>query len=300
MDGFLQRALCFAGKHFDWKLLCELLTDGISCHSLIDDLRMFETDPLKSPGIHEKKIRAHFKDAVCFDGKKPVFQTPLYLLAFSNRSGSNLLASHLRSTRYFGGFREQLNHEAVFKQAEEGDCKSFPEFFEFASTNYGKGYEAWGFKASWDQIMMLYRFGIDRMYPSVRIIHSQRRNLIEQAVSYLIASQTKKWTSQHEGDASVEPKYDYKLLKKLVTDSAAAEINIRMITVLFDLPYLPVNYEAVTRNPDAVMQRVAQFARIDLSQWKLPAPPIAKQANAVNQRFYDRYVEDRRKELLDP
>ncbi|MGJ8609447.1 MAG: Stf0 family sulfotransferase [Octadecabacter sp.] len=259
---------------------------------------MFTSDPLKAPGIHEKTIKAYFDGDVYFTGDAPVFDTPLYLLAFSNRSGSNLLASHLRSTPYFGGFHEQLNHQTVTTQAAEGDCKTFPDFIRFASTNFGPGCTSWGFKASWDQIMMLYRFGIDKMYPSVRIIHSTRRNLVEQAVSYMIASQTKQWTSKQEGEAGIDPVYDYALINKLLEQSAAAELHVRTLSVLFDTRYMAVRYEAVTRNPKLAMEGIARFADIDLSGWKPKKPPIAKQATDLNKAFCDRYLKDRKAALL--
>lgn len=259
---------------------------------------LFSSDPLETPGVHEKEIKRFFKGNVQFDGDAPVFDEPLYLLAFSNRSGSNLLASYLRATPYFGGFHEQLIHSTVTTQATDGACETFPDYIRWASTNYGQGYKTWGFKASWDQIMMLYRFGINRMYPSVRIIHITRRDLVDQAVSYLIASQTKKWTSAHDGDAGVEPAYDYATITKLMQSSASAELQMRMISVLFDVPYTQVRYEALVRRPEFVMDKIGQFANIDLSKWKPKEPPITKQANALNQEFYDRYILERKAALL--
>lgn len=256
------------------------------------------TDPLLKAGIHEKEITALFKDQVFYTGDGPVFDEPLYLLAFFNRSGSNLLASHLRTTRYFGGFHEQLNHMTVAQQSKDGGCESFPDFIRFASSNYGQGYKTWGFKASWDQIMMLYRFGIHRMYPAVKVIHITRRNLVEQAVSYMIALQTKQWTSNHEGAENVEPAYDYDLLNQVIHDSAMAEAHVRAICTVFDIPHLTVRYEALTRGPKPVIQKIGRFAGVDLSKWTPREPPLKKQANMLNKTYCDRYRADRQAALL--
>lgn len=260
---------------------------------------MTSSDTLKIPGIHEKEIIKFFKGDVKFTGQTHVFEEPLYLLAFSNRSGSNLLASHLRTVPYFGGFHEQLIYSTVQNQATEGGCRSFPELIQFASTNYGRpGAKAWGFKASWDQIMMLYRFGIDRMYPEVRIIHITRRDIIAQAVSYSIATQTKKWTSKHEGLDGVLPQYDYRLLCRLVEESLMSELHVRTIATLFEASYLNLRYEAMMLRPKKIMGKVGNFANLDVSNWSPTDPPIEKQFGEINRRFYQQYMMDRRAALL--
>lgn len=259
---------------------------------------MLNSDPLVTIGIHENKIRALYNDAVHFTGNSPVFEEPLYLLAFSNRSGSNLLAHYMRSVPYFGGFHEQLNHPTVKTQAAAGECASFPDYIRFASTTFGKDFKTWGFKASWDQIMMLYRFGIDRMYPCVRIIHIKRRDLVKQAVSYMIAHQTKKWTSKQKGTPDISPTYDYSLLDRLMRQSAFAEQQVRAISALFDLPYLEVWYETLVQKPERVMNDIGRFADIDLSAWQPQTPAIEMQADATNKAFYDRYIEERKQIIL--
>ena len=259
---------------------------------------MSDTFSLGTPGVHEKKIRSIFKKKMVFDGDAPVFEHPLYLLAFANRSGSNLLADYLRNTAYFGGFHEQLNYNAIEKQAEAGSCTSLPDTIRYMSTARLGGASAWGFKASWDQIMMLYRARIDKMYPSVKIIHSTRHDIVSQAVSYLIASQTKKWSSKLEGNPEVEPKYDYKLITNLAESCALSEQRVRMIATMFGAGYVNIGYDPLVRRPQAIMKRIGVFAGIDLADWTPHKPSISKQASAVNTEFYERYLADRRAELL--
>ena len=66
------------------------------------------TDALAEQGPHESKIRALFPDAFAWQGPEPLFSKPLYVLAFTNRSGSNLLADYLLQTGRFRGFGEAL------------------------------------------------------------------------------------------------------------------------------------------------------------------------------------------------
>ena len=47
---------------------------------------------------HEKVLRKLFGAKCAYDGRM-VFDTPLMLIAFTNRCGSNLLADYLRAAR---------------------------------------------------------------------------------------------------------------------------------------------------------------------------------------------------------
>ena len=57
------------------------------------------SDALSAQGPHESRVRALFPDAFAFAGERPVFSKPLCILAFTNRSGSNLLADYLPYTK---------------------------------------------------------------------------------------------------------------------------------------------------------------------------------------------------------
>ena len=257
---------------------------------------MFTSSLLTEPGVHEKAMRARFGDDVMFTGDSPVFDTPLYLLAFCNRSGSNLLASHLRSTRYFGGFHEQLNAVTVEKQSEIHNIATNPDYIRTMTAHHMGNNKVYGFKASWDQMMMLLRFGIDRMYTGVQVIHITRADVLKQAISYHIAVQTKQWTSKQDG-LDVEPVYDAHQITRLMEESARSEMAVRQICAMLDIPRMHVRYETLVRDPEAVVQRAARFADTNLGKWRPKEPPIQKQSNEINNVFYDRYVAEQRAAL---
>lgn len=103
--------------------------------------------------------------------------------------------------------------------------------------------------------MMLYRIGIEKMYSSVKIIHMTRSNLVDQAVSYLIACHTQKWTSKSD----VEPAYDYALINRLIRESMMDELNVRTIASVFQAHYLKVDFWGLTRQPINVMQSIGRL-----------------------------------------
>lgn len=254
---------------------------------------------LSQTGVHEKHLRKFFDGRVVYDGP-PVYDHPLYCIGFFNRSGSNLLAGYLRATPYFAGFHEQLNFDTVQNQAANFGAESFPDFLRAATDERAAGRFVYGFKASADQLMMLQRFGIPKMYAGgLRIIHILREDLIGQAVSYQIASQTQKWTSRQAGvgDAA-EVTFNAKQITHLI--SAALESNnaIAAFADIFGHPRLQVGYEDLVADPRREIDRIAAFAGRGEARWPIKPPAIEQQASEINDRFRDQYRAHAVKALL--
>lgn len=246
---------------------------------------------LSQTGIHEKSFREFFDDNVQYDGPA-IFDHPLYCLGFYNRSGSNLLAGYLRATPFFSGFYEQLNFDTALKRSDEWGVGSFPEFIKEATVRFGKNKFVHGFKASADQLMMLQRFGIPNMYAGgLRIIHITRQDLIGQAISYQIASQTLKWTSEQTGiSADAEVCFDAKHLTHLVDGAQDSANGIAMFAEIFGHPRLHVSYEDLVQNPRRILNRIAAFAGQEGENWPLKTPEIERQSSELNEQFRRLYL----------
>jgi LPS sulfotransferase NodH len=256
-------------------------------------------DRLSELRPHERAVRAYFGDKAVYTGTKPVFDYPLYLLGFSNRSGSNLLASYLRSTGHFTGLGEQLNHTVVTQKAAQLGSTSFPEYFEHVSSRAKKG-QAYGFKASWDQILMLIRCRIHLMYPAFRVVHIIRKDVVAQAVSFLIAHETKQWTSRQVGKEGVTPQFNFRRISAMVDGALFSQDAIAVICGLFEIPRVEVTYEELTDNPEATISRIGKFSGIDLSTWKAPPPVLSKQAQGQSAEFITRFHAEIKEKLLAP
>lgn len=255
---------------------------------------------LSRTGIHEKTLRGFFNGNVQYDGPA-IFDHPLYCLGFCNRSGSNLLAGYLRATPFFSGFYEQLNFDAVQNRSGEWGISSFPEFIKEATVRLGKGKFAHGFKASADQLMMLQRFGIPNMYAGgLRIIHITRQDLIGQAISYQIASQTLKWTSTQKTEirADVEVQFDARQVTNMVDGAQSSANGIAIFAEIFGYPRLSVSYEDLVRNPQRILDQIAGFAGREGEDWPVKPPQIERQSSALNDQFRQLYLTQARQEIL--
>ncbi|TWI34921.1 Stf0 family sulfotransferase [Paracoccus sulfuroxidans] len=245
-----------------------------------------------APMVHETNIEGIFSGRVRFEEAAPVFNHPLYLIGFTNRCGSNLLAGYLRSTPAFDGFYEQLNHDTVGARLPKLHAETFPDYLRAISQNHPGNGKMIGFKASWDQLRMLLRWRIDRMYEGgIRMIHISRENLIEQAVSWSIAFQTKQWTSQENALAAAV--YDESDIDLRLSYIMQSNQNMGYLLALSGIPSLPVRYSDICRDPAAVVRSIGAFADVDLQTWEPGASEIRKQGGDMNKEFVARYIREK-------
>ncbi|WP_378951186.1 Stf0 family sulfotransferase [Mesorhizobium sp. ANAO-SY3R2] len=252
-----------------------------------------------TPGIHESSALAVFDGAVKYSGD-PIYPFPLYLIGFTNRSGSNLIAEHLQSTGQFSGLQERFNWDAMPIDAAEFGAKSFPEFVTMIVDRGLVPGTVYGFKAGWDQIAMLLRWRIDTMFSGgVRVIHTIRRDLLEQAVSFSIADQTKRWTSLVEGEPDASPVFRFEDIEGRVAGAAQANQLIAYLCSLFEIPRLEAYYEEFAADPIPSIHRIGEFAGLDLSQWVPTETRLKKQADDTNIQFIERFRKATRQQILD-
>ena len=247
---------------------------------------------LETPGVHEQKVRELFDGPkLHFEGDAPEFETPLVLLGFFNRSGSNLLGNYLRNLPGFSGFGEHLNWTVIQNTCKRKEVASFPDYFRSAQQARARGHSH-GYKASWDQLLMLRRFGIDRMYQGVKLIHIVRGDLVGQAISLVIARQTAQWTSEQTGKEGIEPQYDADQISTAMQACCEAEMRMKLVCEMLGLDRLQVSYEDLVAAPETVMQRIGGFLGHDLSDWQPGEVGIRRQASELNDQWRARYLDD--------
>lgn len=254
-------------------------------------------DRLSVQSIHERKLRRFFGDAgmVCDQGRSE--RPHLVLLLFYNRCGSNLLAEHLRSTPVFSGFYEQLNHNVVEHASKRLEAKTFAQCLDAMAQRDGGGKNIYGFKASWDQLMMLHRSRYLDRFEKVQAVHMVRESRLDQAVSLLIADQTKSWTSQQPRSGQATIKYDPRQLRKILSAIHEAEQLSALACELLEIERLTVTYDQVVASPKTSVKSIADFVDQDVGSWSPQPPKMEKQASEVNSTFKQRFIAETRAQL---
>lgn len=238
-------------------------------------------------GQHQREIEELFAGRVLYSDPEPRFALPLIVLAFTNRSGSNLLAEYLRLTGNFAGFFEHLNGQSVRKMVETTRADSFPDHVDALFRNMRSDVSALGVKSSWNQILMLLRWRINRMFQSFHILHIEREDVLAQAVSFSIANQTRQWMST-QNRMGAEPRYNPTDIMNRVDGIGHGNKMIRQICAIYGLDTMRVCYETLISDPIPELCRIHRWLDIPVSRLELSKARLKKQSGPINAEFISR------------
>lgn len=253
----------------------------------VEAKRNFHAIPHKGEiGIHEQRIAEHFGNACRWNDGDAGIDQGLFVLGFSNRCGSNMLADYLRQTGSFHFMGESLNFDTVLKRSQENGVESFPDYIRYLAEP-GRDRPFFGVKASWDQLAMLYRWNIPSMFNQTRVMIIQRRSVVRQAVSLAIATQTRQWSSRQSG-TDVTPTFSAKGIAAIITSIERSSAMMLRLCDALGLPYTTLYYEDLLRDPDAVVSAKLGELGIETGALKLSAPSISRQSNQINDDFVAR------------
>ena len=225
-----------------------------------------------------------------------MIKKPLVVLCFENRSGSNYLASLLRTSGKIHGLGEALNADTVIKRAAQWDVSTFPDYFQrFVTSDKPEV----GVKASWDQLLMLFRFGIHTMFDGFKLIYVRREDSVAQAVSRHIAFQTGKWTSETKVDEPVDPAFDTGDIARHLSAIQHSNQMFEAIFQILDLDVHRVTYERIVHRPNQSARAVMAHLGHDLPDWKARRDVrMKRQSNALNDAFVDRFRDEMKAMIL--
>jgi LPS sulfotransferase NodH len=222
-----------------------------------------------------------------------------YIICSTARSGSTLLASLLIHTRKLGVPHEYLNFvnhvEPLFERWGLGPIERvdprdyFVALHRFRTTPNG----IFGLKAHPNQLSVLTRSGLlEAVLPSATYVHVRRRDVVLQAVSFLIAEQTGKWTSH--GVSAREPEYDAELLVKYLNGLHAQNQDWDAYFRQRGANPVEVVYEDLLADPAASCQAVSDALDVGpLGRVTLADAHIVRQGGELNAEWARRFRSER-------
>lgn len=241
---------------------------------------------------HEQAIRAHFGAALAAGATAGEGEAPetLFIL-FTNRSGSNLLAELLAAGGQVNPAEEDLNQNLVIERSRAAGHASFEAYLRVCRARHAGG--RFAIKAALPQYDFLARSGLlDRVFPRRRLLVTERRDKIAQAVSWMIASQTLAYRSSDRPRA--EASYDAEAIRSFAHHAATLHRDLPFYLALRAEAWCHVVYEDLVEARAATLARVAAF---------LGWPPLAvdesrltlrRQAGPLNAAFRERFLAEAR------
>lgn len=252
---------------------------------------------LTTPCAHEEEIASMFEGRTRRDDDRPLFDAPLLMMAFTNRCGSTLLGSLLADTGLFDPFGdEHLNAENVRLSIGTTPRTHFVDYLTATLDAKHVGGRLYTIKASAGQFVMLYRWNVFRMFPAVFVVHAYRDDLLSQAISFSIASQTGRWASYVPGTPTV-PRFDADTLAFTMQNCAQENALIFLIARLAGLARCPVPYEQLIAEPEACLRNVCQLCGICFEAASMSQTCLRKQADHVNEAFERQFCAELNRQL---
>lgn len=241
--------------------------------------------------IHQEKLTAHFKDLKLPDDARS-FGSPVCIMLFTNRSGSNLLGEYLRATHQFTGFVEAFNYRRVIKYSEKRRLESFFEYLQWQFPQLSEGDKVVGVKASVDQAEMLYQCNaIPGYLDKVHWVMVQRNDTLAQAISLSIAAQTLQWTA-NDPSVSVDPVYSFEDIKTRIEILCVEQARMNAFFAVRGIAPIRVIYEEFTADSKGSVLEIAGQMGIEGPSFDESVLTLHRQRDVRNEEFRAQFIKD--------
>jgi LPS sulfotransferase NodH len=253
------------------------------------DIPLLLRSAVHSP--HSVALKDYFGHLAPEPGWTPPDVDVLFL-CFTNRCGSNYLASLLATTGEFNQAGEFFNASTVSEHARRLGLRSLPAYFS-ALTKMASHSGRLAAKASIDQLVMLADTGIlDALRGRITYLLLEREDRLGQAISRVIAAQNLRWTTTQESkvpDSALM--FDRAWIKNELAELAVRSAAFSQFFRANDITSIRITYEALLSDPKSAVQPLTKAMRLASLQPHPENVAIRRQANAINGAWRRAYLE---------
>ena len=226
-----------------------------------------------------------------FDGKPSI----VYVICSTGRSGSTLLCDLMRQTGVMGVPHEYFNlsnhGQVIIQRLNRSGAKSMSmeAYFDAIVRSRTTPNGVFGLKAHPNQFIPFVTNGFVRHYFSdLRYIYIDRRDLLAQAVSWNMASQTGKWTSEEKETKA--PEFAFDGIEQAMAVISGQNSLWEHFFRLNNIQPHRITYEGLLADPNGHLENVAGFLGVEPpAQVDIHRSGIKKQASNLNQQWIEQF-----------
>jgi LPS sulfotransferase NodH len=214
------------------------------------------------------------------------------VIASSQRSGSSLLGHYLAATGKFGVPLEYFNVPNLRQWRQRFGVDTFTDLLDAVEPLRTSENGIFSLKCHYFQLRAIGSIpDLITRYGDCRFVRIRRRDLVAQAVSRTIASQTGVWIS---GQARTgEAVYDRSAIARNLRLIAWQDSHWPLAFSIAGVPWIEVEYELLVENAAKEIRRIADHAGVELSSADIPeAAPLTPQGMGLTQAWADRFRKD--------
>jgi len=230
-----------------------------------------------------------------------------YVIASVQRSGTHLLCSILRSTGIAGSPEEYFLSKPGETWEKRWSTPSREAYVQHILRQNTAANGVFGAVVMWSyfepMLQMLQEIPayknlngaqlLAAVLSTPKYIWMRRRNHVEQAVSWAIASQTGIWaqTGEEKLQPRAVPKFDFKVIDEWCNRIAAHEAGWENYFRGNQIEPLVLFYEDVVASHRTAAERVLEFLQLPIpSAMEIPPPTVEKQATRISEEWTERYL----------
>jgi len=220
-----------------------------------------------------------------------------YVLCATPRTGSNLLKSGLGRTGLAGAPEEVFDPPKLVERGFEASaCIDVKAYLERTRAELTGRNGVFGIKLHFHHLEALFfERGIDlaESLDAPRFIHISRDDRLGQAISWMRAAQTGQFTWEQSARDDVAPQYDFFRLGSTFLETMRHQAGWEDFFRRQGIEPLRVRYEELVEDYRRSILRVLDFLEVDIPMdLEVPPPSLRKQADALNDRWRQRFLQD--------
>jgi len=225
-----------------------------------------------------------------------------YLVFFTPRSGSSLLTDLMSSTGVLGKPGEWFNHDLVSRARNTlpGGASTPEEFVQKIQRYRVSDNGVFGAQLVWPHLENIIEAGcesslVDR---DEAIIVHLRQNIVAQAISLYLASESGYFHSSQANNARYLPSYSAEGIRSQLGNLLEQECNLSAYLQKHRSDRLRFSfYEELAENPQQTVNALGKFVGVECSSADIHSPR-KKIATGINREFEERFRAEHADELL--
>jgi len=233
----------------------------------------------------------------------PMVENPskVLIIASTGRCGSHMLGHALHKTNKFGFPLEYVNLENLNEWKKRLNTDDLQKTIVELQRRRTSPNGVFGIKIHYSHIQQFGGFeNLLESFPNAYYILLSRKNVLLQAISLSIASQTGEWISGQKTNNNI-PKYNFNHINESLQSIILDSSSWRYTLAANGCNYIEMDFDKVRNNLADSLKNIASFVNCEIDQSKIPKEQVTKkQSNQINFEWEAQFILDtnKNKELL--
>lgn len=161
--------------------------------------------------------------------------------------------------------------------------------------NFSSEKGIFGVKASWEQLYFLAKIGVlTNCFSGAKFIYIRRQDILSQAASFLVAEQTKQWTSyQGKSIDESEVVMDENRVMLMLDGILTSEARFRKFFALYGCDFFEITYEDFFSEPVHSLECIYKFLwdEVDFVSFDMDRMRTRKQVSSMKDKYVKMILE---------